>query len=124
MKVQIHPQLIIKNSFPEFVVLTYSEYEAILEALEDKEDIAAIKEFRTTTEETIPWEVVKSISDGKNAIRVFREFRGIPQAKLAKQAGISRQYLCQIENKERQGSSKILKKIAAILQVNIESLIP
>ena len=119
---KIHPQIIIKNNLPEFIVLPYKEYDNLLNALEDKEDIKAVKDFHSNNQKTIPFELLQSIANGKNAIRVFREFRKISQIKLAEQAGISRQYLCQIENGTRKGSHKVLKRIADILDVDIDLL--
>lgn len=120
---KVHPQIIAKNNVPAFIVLPYKEYEAILEALEDREDIEAVQSFRAGTEETIPFELLQSITNGASAIQVFREFRKITQATLAKQIGISRQYLCQIEKNERKGGIEVLKKIAAALDIDIDLLI-
>ncbi len=53
----------------------------------------------------------------------FRDFRKISQAALAAKVGISRQYLCQIESNQRKGSSRILKKIADALGVDVALLI-
>jgi DNA-binding XRE family transcriptional regulator len=121
----IHPQIITKNRIPEFIVLPYKEYELLLDALEDQEDIKAIQEFHETGAETIPFDLLKSIMDkGKNAVTAFREFRKMSQAVLASKVGISRQYLCQIENGQRKGSSSILKKIAIVLDIDVDLLIP
>ena len=121
----IHPQIITKNSVPEFIVLPYKEYGLLLDALEDQEDIKSIQEFHKTDAETIPFELLKSITDkGKNAVTAFREFRKISQAVLASKAGISRQYLCQIESGQRKGSGSVLKKIASVLDIDVDLLIP
>ena len=119
----VHPQIIIKNNSPEFVVLPYKEYGALLDILEEVEDIKAVQEFHEEEQETIPFTLLKAISDGNSPVRVFREFRNLSQAALAKEVGISRQYLCQIEKKERHGSSKILKSIASVLRIDLELLI-
>jgi len=121
----IHPQIITKNSMPEFIVLPYKEYEFLLDALEDQEDIKEIKEFRKSKGDTIPFELLKLIvNKEKNAVHTFRDFRKMSQATLASKVEISRQYLCQIESGQRKGSSAILKKIASILNVDVDLLIP
>lgn len=120
---RMHPQIISKNNIPIFVVLPFAEYETILETIEDRGDHAAIQEFHNNPQPTIPWELLQTINKGANSVRVFREFRKISQTELAKRAGISRQYLCQIESKKRQGTSKILQKIAKILDIDIELII-
>jgi DNA-binding XRE family transcriptional regulator len=120
---KIHPQIIVKNKYPEFVVLPYREYEIILETLEEQIDIKAIDEFHMSHQETFPMEIAQKIGNGENKIKVFRELRGISQADFAKKIGISRQYLNQIENKTRIGSAKILKKIADLLDIDVNILI-
>lgn len=42
------------------VMLSETEYERLLEAAEDVEDVAAIEEAMASGEPTIPWEQVKS----------------------------------------------------------------
>jgi DNA-binding XRE family transcriptional regulator len=121
----IHPQVITKNSIPEFVVLPYKEYGLLLDALENQRDIKSIQEFHETGAETIPFELLKSIADKeKNAALAFREFRKISQSALASKVNISRQYLSQIESGQRKGSSSILKKIASALDIDVDLLIP
>jgi len=120
---KIHPQIISRNNIPIFVVLPLAEYETILEALENREDRTAIQEFHDSHQPTIPWELLQAITKGANAVRVLRKFRQISQTELAKRVGISRQYLCQIENKKRHGNSKVLKAIAKILEIDLELII-
>jgi DNA-binding XRE family transcriptional regulator len=120
---KIHPQIIVKNNIPVFIVLPYKEYEGLLDSLEDQEDIEEVQLFHTGSKETIPFELLQSITNGESAVRVFREFRKISQTTLAKQIGISRQYLCQIEKNERKGRAEILKKIADTLDVDIDLLV-
>jgi DNA-binding XRE family transcriptional regulator len=120
---RMHPQIITKNSCPEFVVLPYKEYETILEALEDQLDIKAIDEFHANHQEMFSMEIAQKIGNGENQIKIFRELRGMSQASFAKKVGISRQYLNQIENKTRTGSAKTLKKMADLLGINVDLLI-
>ncbi|MCK4870084.1 MAG: helix-turn-helix transcriptional regulator [Gammaproteobacteria bacterium] len=119
----IHPQIILKDSVPEFVVLPYQEYKDLLDVAEKQEDINAIKEFQAGNQLTIPLSIIQHITDGEHPVRALRKWRKIPQTKLANETGITRQYLCQIENKQRKGNAKVLKKIASILQVDVDLLI-
>lgn len=121
----IHPQVIKKNSVPEFVVLPYKEYGMLIDALEDQEDIKAVQEFHEADEETIPFELLRAIANkSENPVHAFREFRDISQSALASKVKISRQYLSQIESGQRKGSSSILKKIANALDIDVDFLIP
>lgn len=119
----IHPQIILKRDMPEYVVLPYKEYQSLLNALEDREDIHEIEAFRASGQQTIPFKLLQTITDGANPVKVFREFRKISQAKLAKNVGITPQYLCQIENNQRKGNAKVLKKIAQLLDIDFDLLV-
>jgi len=57
----LHPQFIIQKGKPEFAILPYSEYEAILEKLEDELDLSILRATRAREADlpTIPIEVVK-----------------------------------------------------------------
>jgi len=121
---KMHPQIISKNNLPEFVVLPFAEYESLLEQLEDQEDLASVKAFQEQDQATLPFDLLQSIVKGENAIRAFRIFRKFSQAQLAKKAGVSRQYLHQIENQLRQGSVKTLQKIAVALKIDVQLLLP
>jgi len=58
--------------------------------------------------------------DGGNAIKVWREYRGLSQQALSKKAEISIPYLSQLETGRRKGSMAVLKKIADGLNISIE----
>jgi DNA-binding XRE family transcriptional regulator len=118
---KIHPQIISQKGQPAFVVLPYKEYKTILESLEDIEDVEAVKEAELDKSERFPLTVVEDIASG-NPIKVLRKYRKISQAELANRINVSRQYISQIESGERTGTAKILKKIALILNVNLDDL--
>jgi DNA-binding XRE family transcriptional regulator len=120
---KVHPQIISQNGMPAFVVLPYEDYEAILDALENVEDIEAIEESKNDNSERFPLELVERIATGENAIKVFREYRGISQIQLAKQVSVSRQYISQIEHNDRAGTTRILKSIAKILHVELDDIV-
>jgi DNA-binding XRE family transcriptional regulator len=74
-------------------------------------------------EELIPSSVVYVLMDGQNPVKVWREFRGLTQAQLAAQAGISTPYLSQIESGKRRGTAEVLTKIAKALQVTLDDIV-
>ena len=60
------------------------------EMLQDIQDYDHMKaSLERGEEELIPAEVVNAILDGENAIKVWREYRGISQTELAERTGIS-----------------------------------
>jgi DNA-binding XRE family transcriptional regulator len=99
-------QTINRDGKPEYVVLPWADYQALLEAAEDAIDGALLDALLT----------------GANPVKVWREYRGLTQDALAAQAGISKAYLCQIETGKREGAIKTLRAISAALQVTVDDL--
>ncbi len=120
-------QLIERDGKPEWAVLPYEEYLALLEQAEELEDIrdydAAKAALENGADELIPAEVVDALIDGENPVKVWREFRGLTQQQLADAAGISKPYLSQIETGKRKGSADVLSALAKALKVTLEEVI-
>jgi transcriptional regulator with XRE-family HTH domain len=55
-------------------------------------------------------------------IRQVRELRGLTQEKLANEAGISKGFLSEVENKGRNLSLDVLLRIATVLHASVEYL--
>lgn len=119
---KIHPQFISQKGVPAFVVLPYKEYEALLEAVEDVEDIESIKKSEKDSSERFPLDIIEKIASGESTIKVFREYRQMSQIELARRVGVSRQYVSQLEAGDRLGTAKLLKKIAAVLSVDLDDI--
>ncbi len=120
---KIHPQIILKNKTPVFAILPYEEYESILEKLEDLADIEIIQAAQSDKSERFPLWLIESIATGKNAIKAYREYRELSQNALAEKAKISKQYVSQLENNERKGTLAVLRKIAKVLNIELEDII-
>ena len=73
-------------------------------------------------EELIPAEVVNAVLDGKNPVKVWREYRGLTQQQLANLVGISKPYLSQIETGKRRGTTDVLSSITKALDVSLEQV--
>ncbi|MBN2390972.1 MAG: helix-turn-helix transcriptional regulator [Anaerolineae bacterium] len=93
------------------------------EMLQDIRDYDAAMQAIADGEELIPGEVVNALVDGGNPIRVWREYRGMTQAHLAKVAEISVPYLSQLESGKRTGSPGVLGAIARGLDLALDDLI-
>lgn len=121
-------QLIERNGKPEWAVLPYEEYLRLIEQAEMLEDIhdydASKAAVERGEEELIPSEVVFAILDGRNPIKVWREFRDMSQQQLAEIAGISKPYLSQIENDKRRGTTEVITAIAKALKISVDELVP
>ena len=119
-------QIIERNGKPEWAVLPYEEYLKLIEQTELLEDIRDFDEMSAAIErgeeELIPAEVVHAILDGKNPIKVWREYRGLTQQQLAGRVGISKPYLSQLETGKRTGTTDVLSAIAKALDVSLEQV--
>ena len=119
MKVQI----IEKNRKPEWAVIPYREYRRLSEAAEMAEDVRDFDEAVSRDEETVPRAVVQRLVMGEQPVKVWREYRGLTQAALARAARITPAYLSQIETGVREGSVRVLTALARTLQVDVEDLV-
>ncbi len=109
---------------PAFAVLPWHEYERLTKGgaeapLSDEEiyDRAKLED-----DESFPIEVADQLVAGKNAIQVFRKYRGMTQNELAAATNINPVYLSQIETGRRNGSTKTLASIAKVLNVSLDDL--
>ena len=95
----------------------------------NKEELADIKEYdeikkaiKNGDAELVPDSVVTRLVDGENPIKVWREHRGLKQKELAQKLEITTAYLSQIEKGEKSGSVDVLKRIAEVLNVDLDDL--
>jgi DNA-binding XRE family transcriptional regulator len=120
-------QVIKKGDKPEWAVLPYETYLQLVEKAEMLQDIQDYDNAKAALargdDELIPSEVVYAILDGENAIKVWREYRGLSQEEVAESAGISVPYLSQLETNKRRGSVEVLSAIAKALKISIENVV-
>lgn len=119
----MNAQIIEKNGKPEWAIVPYEEYQKLLQALENMDDIRAYDEAVESEEEYLPSDMVRRLVDGENPVRVWRQYRGMSQAKLASEGGITPAYLSQLENGARKGTAQVLRSLARVLDVDIEDLL-
>ncbi len=120
-------QILEREGRPAFVVMPIEEYQRLLEALEDAHDVVAIETFHrrliSGEEETLPIRVVDRILSGENALRMVREHRNLTLQQLADACGVTNSHISQIENGKRSMSTKVLKKLAEVLRIDVELLL-
>lgn len=123
----MNTQIITTPTGDRLVVLPEADYEALVAAAEDAADIATVRRFKerlaSGEEELVPAAIVDRLVAGENAIRVWREHRGLSASSLAEKAGIAQAFLSQIETSKRVGTVTTLKKIADALSVTVDDLI-
>jgi DNA-binding Xre family transcriptional regulator len=74
-------------------------------------------------EETYPSALVSKLVAGENPVRAFRIWRGLSAGELARNSGISAPYLSEIETGGKTGSVSALKRIAAVLAIDLEDIV-
>jgi DNA-binding XRE family transcriptional regulator len=117
----------------ETVTISRADLEALLQAAEDAEDIAAVTQHRrdearagghaASKANYLTAEEAKRLLDGENPVRVWREKRGMTQRALADAAKMQPGYLSEIETGKKPGSLVAYVAIAAALSITVEDLI-
>jgi ribosome-binding protein aMBF1 (putative translation factor) len=107
-------------------ILPLSEYERLVAAVEDLEDLRicdeARRRMREGEDEAIPSEYVERLIAGENPVRVWRDFRGLSRAELAAKTGIDEARIGEIEAGSGDGGLAPLEEIAKTLGVAVDDL--
>jgi DNA-binding XRE family transcriptional regulator len=115
----------------DIVTLTRADYDALLQQIEDAEDLAAVvaAEAReailgkeAARADYLPIELVERLSAGEHPIRVWRAHRGLTREALAAAARVSPSYLSEIETRRKPGSLAAVVKLAAALRVPLDDI--
>mgnify|MGYP003394769264 CR=1 FL=1 len=111
----------------KLAVLPVKQLKQLLDDAEMLSDIGAYDLAKARVElekdEIIPFELVERRVGGENAVKIWREYRGLTQEKLSGISGISRAMIAAIEAGTKKGSVSTLKKISAALEVSLEQLV-
>ena len=120
-------QTIIAPDGSELVVVPRDDYDRLVDAAEELEDVAAfdaaMRRRAAGEDAAVPFELLQRLSDGDNPVRVWREHRGLKVGELAARAGISQPYLSQIEAGKKDGTLKTMAAIARALDVDVDDLV-
>jgi len=74
-------------------------------------------------ESSLPLDVLERLLDGEHPLKVFRRYRALTQKQLADLTGLNATYLSQIETRKRRGSTRVYRRLATALSVDIGDLI-
>ena len=74
-------------------------------------------------DERFPADFVNKLLDSDNRIGVWREYRGLTMSALTEAAGISQSDFSDIENGKKDGSVKVLKRIAQALNTDVDLIV-
>ena len=120
-------QVIKQGGKPEWAVIPYQKYLELLEKAEMLQDVqdydSAKMALEEGKEELLPETIVNALLEGENPVKVWREYRGLTQKKLADVVGISVPYLSQLETGKRKGSLEVYSAIATALGVMLDDIV-
>ncbi len=119
-------QIIKQNGAPEYAIIPFDKWEKMVSLIEELEDIRDARNISAAIadgEETFPDNFVKRLSSGENRLKVWREYRKMTLANLAKGCGVTVSAISQIENSKRAPSVDLLIKLARALDCDMEDLI-
>lgn len=110
------------------VTIPKTEYQRLCAVEEDLADIQAALAVQARVdagaEEFVPDAVVSRLIDGESPLRVWREYRGLSQAALARAANTSRVQIVDIEAGRRTGSVHTLRRLADVLGLSLDDVVP
>jgi len=93
-------------------------------AIEDLEDLEALAEGKATPRrDFMPDELVGRILAGESPLKIWRIHRGMNQAALAANAGVTQAYLSELETGKKHGTVDVYKRLAEALDVTIDDLV-
>jgi DNA-binding XRE family transcriptional regulator len=107
------------------VVIPMTDFEALIEAIEDRIDIAECRAImaRLKPEDLIPIEVTEARIKGESMLRAWRKDRGLTLKQLAEKSGLSVPYLSQLENGQKEPTIDTIKKLARAFKTDPGNLI-
>ena len=104
----------------------FADLQAVEDVIDDSEeaaDIAAYDAVKARGEAEFPFALVRQLVAGEHPVKVYRRYRGLTQTALATEAGTTASYISQIETRRRIGSTALLRRLAAALDVTVDDLI-
>jgi DNA-binding XRE family transcriptional regulator len=104
----------------ERVVLDRSDYDDLIDSL----DAAIAMREIAAGAPTIPAAEMDAYLAAPTPLAFWRQRAGKTQAGLAEEVGVSQPFLAQIEGGRRQGTVRVLARLAKAVGVRIEDLLP
>lgn len=102
----------------------FRRMEEEIEDLADQKAADAANARRRAGEEYVSGDLVAALIRGGNPTKLWRCYRGYTQARLAREVGVSQPAISDIESGKRAGGTATLRKIANVLSVELEDLLP
>ncbi len=110
----------------EFAVIPVEDLQKLINDAEMLADVQAYDAAKGRLErgddELIPLEITERRVAGESPVRIWRDYRGLTQAELARTSKVSRVMIAAIEAGHKAGGIATLKKLAAALRVDLDNL--
>ena len=107
-----------------WALLPLDEYQALCQQLDEAADAEAMRQAQARDEESFPSAFVERLLlSGENPVRVWRVYRGLTAAELARRANVSNAHVSAIETGASTGSVQTLRRIADALDTTIDTLV-
>jgi DNA-binding XRE family transcriptional regulator len=121
------PQIIQTPSGEEMVVLPRADYEALVDAAEDRDDVLAaersLAQIAAGKVQLIPDSEMDDYLAAPTPLAFWRKKRGLTQAGLAERAGITESELAEIESGKEEGRIGVLRALAETLGMTVDELV-
>ena len=114
------------------VTLARSDYEALVDRVEDADDRVTIAAAEAREKalgskaariDALPLDLVKALAGGSHPVRVWRKHRKMTLQDLSATTGIAQSYLTEIETGRKPGGLDAIIKIATALKVSLDDLV-
>jgi len=114
-------QTTISPDGQRLVTMTAEEYQDLLDARDAE---AAMRAVAAGTLQTLSGEDVDAYLAAATPLAFWRRHRGFTQADMAQAAGVSQPWLAQLENGKREGSVSVYQRLARLLGLSVDELLP
>ena len=103
------------------ITLTRAEYQNLIDV---RDAALAMRDVASGAMPTVADADVDAYLAAPTPLAFWRKHRGLTQAALAAQVGITQPYLAQIEHGHRGGDVVLYSKLSKALKIRIEDLVP
>ncbi len=107
----------------EMITIPKTEYDRLVALAEDVADEKTIADYLANPTPGVSSAFVDRMLDGESLVKLWREHRSLNQSELARNSGVNRVQIADIEAGRKTGSVETLRKLADALDVTVDDLI-
>ena len=114
-------QTTISPDGERLVTMSAEDYQDLIDARDAE---AAMRAIAAGTLQTLSGGDVDAYLTAATPLAFWRRHRGLTQADMAREIGVSQPYLAQLENGQREGSVSVYQRLAKRLGLSVDELLP